>query len=212
MNIDIFLFCGNIFLGEVMSLLSKLGEFFIGGCVSKEDELKDKLNFIDEFTMKILESEGVHYYINEENRVEKVNMEELVSRGASTDFANALAKCVKFIRSKALYSNFGVVKFSGKQIKAAYEYVDDIVIEESLKFFNGEKEMVELYGKRICSIYSLDKKGENLLEFANYVLLLNAQIQAIEWLEQHIDSLQMAKRVKVEEIFKELESKDDLLK
>ena len=195
-----------------MSLLTKLSAKMFNNNCQVKDEIDEKVMFIDNLSNKILNSEGVHYYLTEENRVEQANIQGLVACGASFDFANALSKCVKFIRSKSLYLNFGEIKMPVKQIKASNEYIDDIVIGSAMRFFNEKNEFVYLCGKMLCAKYSLNENDQHLLEFANYVVMLNAQIQAMEWYEQKIDSLNLARRVKVEVFLEELKEKENCLK
>lgn len=199
-----------------MSLLTKLSvkllTLFSKANMEKEKGFEDKLNDIDELTLKLLRAEGMHYYLAEEDRVEKENLKELLDVGASQEVAKTLSKSIKFLRSKALYNNFGIGRISEERLKLVYDNIEELSIQEALNHFKRKGVKIHMFGKRFGVSDRMSLEDRKLIDVVNFVALLNWQIQYADYSGEKIDCFQISRSAKVKLIVADLEEKNDNVK
>ena len=195
-------------VGEIMGLLTKLSVKLFTLFMEKEKGFEDKLNDIDELTLKLLKTEGVHYYLLEENRMEQENLKELLDIGASQEVAKTLSKSIKFLRSKALYNNFGIGRIPEEKLKLVYDIIDELSVREAINHFNRKGVKIDMFGKRFGVSDSMTLEDRKLIDVVNFVTLLNWQIQYADYSGEKIDCFQLSRNAKVKAIVADLEEKN----
>ena len=172
-----------------------------------KNEFEEKLQHIDKTASKLLNIDGVQYYLKEENRVEQANLQELQQLGASKEVAQALVKSMKFLRSKALYNNFGMGSISEARLQLAYKNVEELIVQETEKHFQKKGIKVDMFGRRFGASDRLSLEDRHLIGVVNFVVLLNWQIQYADHSGEKMDSFEIARNTKVEAIVADLEDK-----